>query len=206
MGEELVALLEGQEPTIYDEIFRENLKSRRIILNQGIDDSLIEIVCLMIIKWNIEDRGLTDEERRKRKIYILINTNGGDSIMANVLADIFSSSKTPIVTIGLAKCASAGIYILAAGHERYCFSNTVILLHDGENGYVSSGNKGKDIQKFFDQLDAKSEEILLKNTKITKEFLDSNRDREYYMFADEAQELGIIDKIIGINCDIDEIL
>ena len=206
MGEELVALLEGQEPTIYDEIFRENLKSRRIILNRGIDDSLIEIVCLMIIKWNIEDRGLTDEERRKRKIYILINTDGGDLVMANVLADIFSASKTPIVTIGLAKCASAGIYLLAAGHERYCLPNTVILLHDGENGYVSSSNKGKDIQKFFDQLDAKSEEILLKNTKITKEFLESNRDREYYMFADEAQELGIIDKIIGVNCDIDQIL
>ena len=40
----------------------------------------------------------------------------------------------------------------------------------------------------------------------TLEFLEEIKDREYYMFPDEAKERGIVDQIIGIDCDIDEIL
>ena len=50
-------------------------------------------------------------------------------------------------------------YILAAGHERYCFENTVVLYHDGQTGYVSSSNKGKDIQKFYDNLDVSYDKV-----------------------------------------------
>ena len=41
---------------------------------------------------------------------------------------------------------------------------------------------------------------------LKREFLEEIKDREYYMFPDEAKERGIIDKIIGIDCDLDEII
>ena len=44
------------------------------------------------------------------------------------------------------------------------------------------------------------------NTSITKRFLDGIADREYYMFPEEAKELGIVDTIVGVDCPIDEIL
>lgn len=97
-------------------------------------------------------------------------------------------------------------YILAAGHKRYCFPNTIILYHDGVTGYVSSGNKGKDIQRFYDRLDERMTQFMVDNTGMTKDFLESIKDREYYMFSEEAKELGIIDSIIGTDCELDEIL
>ena len=97
-------------------------------------------------------------------------------------------------------------YILAAGHERYCFPTTIVLYHDGQAGYVSSGNKGKDIQKFYDKIDEYLTNFMTEHTNMTKEFLEKIKDREYYIFAEESKEKGIIDKIIGVDCDIYEIL
>lgn len=193
-----------EDDDIITEIIKNNLNNRRIILNQDVDDALLEKVCMMILKWNTEDKDKPIDKRKK--IYIYCNSNGGDAIMGAQILSIIKTSKTPVVTVGFAKCSSMASYILAAGHVRYCFPYTVVLYHDGQSGYISSGNKGKDIQKFYDTVDEKLSTFMVQNTKMTKEFLEEIKDREYYMFAEEVKERGIVDKIIGVDCDIDEIL
>ena len=47
---------------------------------------------------------------------------------------------------------------------------------------------------------------MLDNTDMSEEFLEDIRDREYYMWADEAKEKKIVDKIIGIDCPLSEVL
>lgn len=192
------------EDDIYKEIIKKHINDRRIIINEEISDVLLENVCLMILKWNQADKGLPIESRKK--IYIYINSDGGDAVMGTMILSAIKNSKTPIVTVGFAKCASMASYILSAGHKRYCFPNTVVLMHDGQVGYVSSGNKGRDIQKFYDKLSERMLDFIIANSKMTKEFLDENKDRELYLFAEEAKTNGIVDYIIGIDCDIDEIL
>lgn len=194
----------NEDDDIYKEILKKHLNDRRLIINQEISDDLLEAVCLMILRWNAEDKDLPAEKRKK--IYIYINSDGGDCIIGTMILSAIKNSITPVVTIGFAKCASMASYILASGHERYCFENTVVLYHDGQTGYVSSGNKGKDIQKFYDKLDTRMTQFMIDNTNMTQEFLESVKDREYYMFSDEAKQNGIIDKIIGVDCTLDEIL
>lgn len=194
----------GEDDGLYQEIVKNHLNDRRIIINQDITDDLLESVCLMILKWNSEDKNLPISCRKRIVIYL--NSDGGDVIMGSQILSVIKNSKTPIITVGFAKCASMASYILASGSIRYCFPNTVVLYHDGQTGYVSSGNKGKDIQKFYDKLDERMTEFMVKNTNMTSEFLEEIKDREYYMFPDEAKERGIIDKIIGVDCDLDEIL
>lgn len=193
-----------KEDDLYSEIIKSHYNNRTIIINQDICDDLLENVCLMILKWNAEDKHLPRENRKKIKI--IINSDGGDCIMGNMILSAIKNSVTPIITVGFAKCASMASYILASGHERYCFENTVVLYHDGQTDYVSSGNKGKDIQKFYDKLDERMTKFMIENTNMTEEFLENIKDREYYMFPDEAKENGIVDKIIGIDCELDEIL
>lgn len=193
-----------KEDDIYTEILKSNLNDRRIIINQQITDDLLETVCLMILKWNSEDKNLPVEVRKPIVIYV--NSDGGDVVLGSQILSTIKTSKTPVITIGLAKCASMASYILAAGHKRYCFENTIILYHDGTTGYVSSGNKGKDIQRFYDRLDEKMTQFMIDNTDMTKEFLEEIKDREYYMFADEAKQFSIVDSIIGVDCELDEIL
>lgn len=193
-----------KDDDIYDEIIKNHLNDRRIIINQEITDELLESVCLMILKWNADDKNIPSDKRKK--IYIYINSDGGDCVFGTQILSTIECSKTPVVTIGFSKCASMASYILAAGKERYCFSNTIILYHDGQAGYYTSGNKGKDIQKFYDTLDKRMTEFMIKHTNMSREFLDDIKDREYYMFPDEAKELGLIDKIIGIDCELDDII
>lgn len=193
-----------KEDDIYSEIVKNHLNDRRIIINQEITDDLLENVCLMILKWNAEDKNLPTDKRKK--IFLYINSDGGDCVLGTQILSQITYSKTPIVTVGFAKWASMASYILAAGHERYCFPNTIVLYHDGQTGYISSGNKGKDIQKFYDKLDERMTKFMIEHTGMTAEFIDEIKDREYYMFAEESKDRHIVDKIIGIDCDIDEII
>ena len=182
---------------LYEQIVKEHLQERKIILNDNIDDGVIENVCLMIMKWNKDDKYLPEDERQP--IYIYINSDGGEMIAGSQVLSSITTSTTPVITVGFGKCASMASYILAAGHERYCFENTVVLYHDGQTGYVSSSNKGKDIQKFYDNLDVRMTKFMVEHTNMTEDFLEEIKDREYYMFADEAKEKGIVDKIIGVD-------
>lgn len=165
---------------------------------------MIESVVLPILKWNAEDKDIPKEQRKP--IYVYINSDGGDAITGMQLLSAIKTSITPVVTVGFAKCASMASYILAAGHKRYCFQNTVVLYHDGQTGYVSSGNKGKDIQKFYDRLEERMNDFMVQNTKMSTDFIENIKDREYYIFSDEAKELGIVDFIIGPDCSLSEIL
>lgn len=202
MSDILNEVLCGSE--IYNDIVQKHFDDRRIIINSEISDNLLEEVCLAILMWNQEDKDLPVDKRQK--IYIYINSDGGGRVIGNQIISTIISSKTPVVTVGFSKCASMACLILAAGHERYCFPHTMILYHDGQSGYISSGNKGKDIQKFFNDLDDIENNFMIKYTKMSEEFLENIKDREYYMFGAEGKELGIVDKIIGIDCEMDEIL
>lgn len=176
---------------------------RKLVLNGEVSDWCIEDICMQIMKWNQEDKNIIPEKRKK--IYLLINTPGGDAFSGLNMLDIIEYSETPIVTIGYSLCCSMGFYLLCAGHERYCFPNTVVLLHDGSNSISTTSRKGKDIQAFYDKLDVKLEEYVVNHTKMTHEFIEQVADRELYMFGDEAKEKGIIDKIIGIDCRMTEV-
>lgn len=202
--ENIIELQSSDDYDFVQQMLTSNIEDRRIVINCDIDDNLLERVVLFILKWNKEDKFIPTEKRKP--IYLYISSDGGDALIGNQILSAIKCSKTPIVTVGMTTCASMASYILAAGTKRYAFANTVILYHDGQTGYVSSGNKGKDIQRFYDCLDERMKQFMVSSTKMSNEFIESIKDREYYMFADEAKELGIIDYIIGVDCDLDEIL
>lgn len=55
----------NKDDDIYNEIIKNHLNDRRIIINQEITDDLLENVCLMILKWNSEDKNLPVDKRKK---------------------------------------------------------------------------------------------------------------------------------------------
>lgn len=199
---ELFELTEDDD--IFNTVIKENLNERRIILNDSVSDDVIENIIMMIIKWNLDDKDLPIKKRKK--IIVFINSDGGEVLSGSQILSSIITSKTPVITIGLSKCASMASYILAAGHTRYCYNNTVVLYHDGQTGYVSSSNKGKDIQKFYDKLEERMTKFMIEHTNMSAEFLEGIKDREYYMFADEVKERGIVDGIIGVDVELEDIL
>ena len=191
--------------SIYEEIIKSNLEDRRIVLNNNIDSSIVEDVILHILRWNQEDKG-KDKENRK-PIWLYINSNGGDTVSGFNALDIIQNSQTPVNGVILSCAASMAGYLIMGCTKRYCFANSIILIHDGEIGAQNSTSKMKDTMRFFDAMEERTKQFVLNNTKITSEFYDSIYQKEYYIFGnEEGKELGIIDYVIGEDVSLSEIL
>ena len=93
-----------------------------------------------------------------------------------------------------------------SAHERIAWKNSIFLQHDGEVCVSNSRSKAKDTMKFFDSMEERTKQYVLERTKMTEEFYDKIYEQEYWMYADEAKDLGVVDKIIGQDCTFDDIL
>lgn len=205
MADVLTAMLGSGNDDLYTEIIKENLEQRVLIFNDEVNDSLIENYILYIMKWNREDKDLPINKRQK--ITIILSSPGGDCFIGfGGMVNCIEQSKTPIRVVGIGLIASMGFHIYIACKERYALKDSIFLMHDGEKSAQSSGGKFKDVDRFFDNMDDRTKQHVLKYTKMTEEFYEEHLDREFYMYADEAKELGCVDKIIGEDCDLDEIL
>lgn len=199
---ELLALTGTND--LYTELMRENLDKRILVFNDGVDENVVENYILYILKWNAEDKDLPIEKRQPITIYL--SCPGGNCFDGFNMVDVILNSKTPVRGIVFSLAASMGYHILLSCHERIAFKNSVLLQHDGQIGIQNSTSKARDTMRFFDSMETRTKEYVLSRTTMTEEFYDKVYDQEYYMYADEAKKLGCIDKIIGEDCDIDEIL
>jgi len=84
--------------------------------------------------------------------------------------------------------------------------NSTFLQHEGELEISNSTSKFKNTINFYDNMEERFKQNVLKYTNMTEDYYDSIYTTEFWLYADEAKELGIVDKIIGVDCKIDEIL
>lgn len=190
--------------SLYEETIRSFLDKRILIFNSEVNDDVLENYILHILKWNKEDENIPVEKRNKIKIYI--STPGGSTFSAWSMIDVIENSKTPIVGVCFDMCASAGFYIYIACHERVAFKNSAILEHDGDIAIENSSKKAKDVMAFFETMDDRLKEHVLKHTKMDSDFYDSIYETEFWFFSERGKELGVVDKIVGIDVDIEYII
>ena len=176
------------------------LRDREIVWNDFISDDTIQVP-LSILRWNKEDKEIPATERKPIKIFI--NSDGGDTNVTLYTANVIALSKTPVITIGMGRTYSSGGLLLMAGHTRLIFASTSILIHDGSTGAVGDTGKVLDNLEFTKESERRTCQFILDHTKITKELMDRNYRRDWFMFSDEAIQYGVADRIIT---DIDEIL
>lgn len=198
------SFIEEMGAGVYDELMKYYADKRVLIINKDIDNSVIESYAIRILRWNDEDKDILPEKRNP--ITILIHSCGGDLYSTLFLIDMIKQSKTPIRTVGMGFVASAAYYIYINGHDRLAFENTVFLQHDGTISIADSNSKVKDFIAFNDLMEERIKEFILAQTKIDAEFYDKTFDKEYYFFADKGKELGVVDKIIGQDVELADII
>ena len=193
------------ENALLDDCFRlKDLKSRKLYLNSGIDLCTVEDIVKHIIRYNVEDKDIPVEERKPIKLYI--TSNGGDVYAGFELIDVIENSKTPVYTINLGYQFSMGFLLGLSGHKRFASKHSKFLWHDGTSGTLNSTAKVRDEMEFQNRNEDRIRQFILDHTKINPELYDSKLRVEWYMFADEAKELGVVDYIIGVDCDMDAII
>lgn len=167
----------------------------RTIIIEEIDEESGVVAESLIRFWNRydEENEVPIEERQPIKIYI--DSPGGYLTSTFTIIDAIRLSKTPVWTINIGCAYSGGFFIFIAGHKRIAYPTSSFLYHEGNGSVSGDANKFQNQADFYKEQRKKLKEITLKYTKITEELYNEHIKDDWWLFADEALELGIADEI-----------
>lgn len=174
--------------------FHQMLDNRTIIFNSEISEDIVETLYLPLRDFENDD---SDEP-----ITIILNSVGGSVSDGFFLANYLASYKKKINLIVAGYAASMAAVILSAGGKngnitRYCYPSTYVLIHDGYVALSASEAKtANDIMAFNNLVDENIRKFIITNTNITEELYDSKARKQWFISAEEALELNLIDKIM----------
>lgn len=174
--------------------FHQLLENRTIIFNSEIGEDIVETLYLPLRDFENDD---SDEP-----ITIILNSVGGSVSDGFFLANYLASYKKKINLIVAGYAASMAAVILSAGGKndniiRYCYPSTYVLIHDGYVALSASEAKtANDIMAFNNKVDEDIRQFILDNTNITPELYDSKARKQWFISAQEAKELNLIDVVM----------
>ena len=189
---------------IDDLLWLKDRQQRKLWLETEITQNSVSDIVHAILQYNREDIGKSIDDRQPILLYIC--SNGGEVDAGYSLIDVIEASKTPVYTINLGYWYSMAFIIGIAGHKRFATRNSKILCHDGMSMVYASGSKAQDQMDYYKRLEARTKSHILKYTKISEELYQNKVRYEWYVFADEAKELGIIDYVIGDDVQLADII
>ncbi len=173
----------------YD-IYSRLLKDRIIMLTGEINDAVANVVVAQLLFLAAEDN--------TKDISIYINSPGGSITAGMAIYDTMNLIKPDVSTICVGMAASMGAFLLAAGKKgkRYALPNSEIMIHQPIGGAQGQATEIQIAAKHILRIKDKMNKILseLTNQPLDKIELDTERDN--YMFAQEALEYGLVDKIL----------
>ena len=147
-----------------------------------------------------KSRLLTKLNGEVKTFNILLNTPGGDVIETLGLIDFMKSQekqgiKYNIIVRGAAM--SAGALLLACGTgSRMASKHSKIMVHQLSTIVVGKLSDVKSNAKFSEELESDCNQLMADCTKKDKEYWENISSNDYFISAQQALELGIIDKII----------
>ncbi len=132
-------------------------------------------------------------------INILLNSGGGDVIETLALIDYMKSQKDQIkiniIVRGMAMSAAALLLANGTG-TRAASKHSKIMVHQLSTIVVGKLSDVKSNAKFSEELELECNRLMAESTKMDKEYWENIQSSDYFMSAEKALELGIIDVII----------
>ncbi len=173
----------------YD-IFSRLLRDNIIFIGMPIDDKVANTVIAQLLFLEAQDP--------ERDIYIYINSPGGYVASGLAIYDTMQYIRPDVHTICMGQAASMAAVLLAAGKKgkRSALPHTRVMIHQPAGG---SEGQASDIEIYAKEIILMKErlvEILAEHTGQTREKIQADSDRNYFMSAEEAKEYGLIDEVI----------
>lgn len=175
----------------YD-LFSRLMKERVIFLNGVVNRHMAEIAVAQLL--------YLEAENPEHPINMYINSEGGSVYDGLGIYDVMQYIKCPVYTYVTGLAASMGSFLAQAGEpgHRYLLPNSVTMIHQ-----PSAGTRGKVSDMEIDLLESLRLKKLLTelyvkhNSKdIQYERFAELMDRDKWLSAEQAVELGLADKIV----------
>jgi ATP-dependent Clp protease protease subunit len=173
------------------DIYSRLLRDRIVFFGSAIDDEIANLLIAQLLFLEAEDPD--------KDIHLYINSPGGSVTAGLAVYDTMQYIRSDIATICLGQAASMGAWLLAAGTpgKRMALPNSQIMIHQPMGG-VSGQATDIDIHaREILKLRERMNQILAKHTGRPVEQIAKDTDRDYHLTSVEAQEYGLIDRVVS---------
>jgi ATP-dependent Clp protease, protease subunit len=185
----MVIETDGRGERAYD-IYSLLLKERIIFLGTPINDQVANVIVAQMLFLNSQDPD--------KDINLYINSPGGQITSGLAIYDTMRMITAPVSTIAIGMAASMGTILLTAGTKgkRYALPHATIHLHQPLGGVQGQAAdieiEAKEILRMRDLLNR----ILHEQTTMSDELISKYTDRNMYLTAAQAVEVGLIDGVL----------
>lgn len=135
-----------------------------------------------------------------KEISMYIQSPGGSVDAGMAMYDTMQYIKSPVKTIAVGTAASMGSILLCGGEPgmRYALPHANILTHQPLGGAQGQCTEIQIVAKHMKETREMLEGILMKHScgKLTKKNILKYTERDCYLTAKEALDIGLIDEII----------
>ncbi|TPW32982.1 ATP-dependent Clp protease proteolytic subunit [Pararhizobium mangrovi] len=174
----------------YD-IFSRLLKERIIFITGPVEDQMASLVCAQLL--------FLEAENPKKEIALYINSPGGVVTAGMAIYDTMQFIRPAVSTLCVGQAASMGSLLLCAGHPdmRFATPNARVMVHQPSGGFQGQASDIERHAQDIVKLKKRLNEVYVQHTGKDYETIERTLDRDHFMTAHEAQEFGIVDKVIS---------
>jgi ATP-dependent Clp protease protease subunit len=172
------------------DIYSRLLNERIIFLGTPVDDQIANLIVAQLLHLESEDPD--------KDISLYINSPGGSVYSGLAIYDTMQFVKPDIQTICVGIAMSMGALLLAGGAEgkRMALPNAKILIHQVSGGFQGQATDIEIAARETIALKRRLEEIISQHSGQDIEKVSKDMERDYFLTAQEANEYGIIDRVI----------
>ena len=179
----------------YD-IFSRLLMDRIVFLGTPINDDVANVIIAQLL--------FLQAESPERDINIYITSPGGSVYSGLAIYDTIQFLTAPVNTICMGMAASMAAVLLAAGTKgkRSALPNSRIMIHQPSSGAQGSAADIEIAAKEILYARERLNQILADLTGQPAEKIAEDVDRDRFMSPQEAQEYGLIDKVVERRTEV----
>ncbi|MGB1286703.1 MAG: ATP-dependent Clp protease proteolytic subunit [Aggregatilineales bacterium] len=180
----------GRGERAYD-IYSLLLKERIIMLGTQVNDQSANLIVAQLLFLNREDPD--------KVIRLYINSPGGVVYSGMAMYDTMQQVSAPVSTVAVGITASFGTTVLISGEPgmRYALPNATIHMHQPLGGAQGQASdiviQANEIQRLKERL----LNIYMTRTGQSRETLERDMDRDFYLSAQDAVEYGLVDEVFA---------
>jgi len=172
------------------DIYSRLLNERIIFLGDQVDDQIANLIVAQLLHLESDDPD--------KDVSLYINSPGGSVYAGLAIYDTMQFIKPDVVTICFGMAMSMGSLLLCGGAQgkRFALPNSRILIHQPSGGYQGQSADIEIHAREILDLRRRLDEIYANHSGQDVDKVHQDMDRDRYFTPDEAQEYGLIDRVI----------
>jgi ATP-dependent Clp protease protease subunit len=173
------------------------LQDRIVFVVGAVEDQMASSICMQLL--------FLESQNPNKEIAMYINSPGGVVTSGMAIYDTMQFIKSPVATLCIGQAASMGSLLLAAGEpgKRFALPNARIMVHQPSGGFQGQVS---DIERHAQDIiktKRRMNEVYVKHTGKGYDAIEKALDRDNFMSAEEAQNFGLIDRVLAKRDDIE---